>query len=212
VTDRRVKKIIATIGREKVDVEIIERAIRSLDTGEWIEIGRRPWLRNARNKREQLIALSFGRAFLKLEKRLDEHENRLKDDRHQRHAQAVLEQSVLDRVFRGFYNEFIEWKMQLTSLRECLEDFGGKTKPEPKGLLPYGSTTRIRKPSKAWKHDADKATAQIFEAHGLRITATRKSERSKGSLFCQVAAIMSGDQSIYHQCREFIKTRNRAPK
>jgi hypothetical protein len=211
VKDRRLAQIVKIIGRDKANFEIIEGAIGFFDRKQRSRTLISPWPPFPQNKREKSIATRFGRALKKLEDRFTELEETLANHRHRAHAEAALEQAVLDRAIYGEQDKFLEWKAQLKHWRERLEIFGGKAKPEPNGLLPIGPTTWPLGPPKPFayrKHDAVKAAAAILKGHGLRLTATRKSDTRKTSVFCQVAAIVSGDRDVYHECRVFLKARN----
>jgi hypothetical protein len=197
-TDRRVAEVVAIIGRDKARVEEIEHAIHHLDSKQqaW------QWPPRPQNKRDQLIARSYGRAFARLEKQLERRNDA----------------GVLGRVL---YREegFDEWRAKLKYWRECFEVFGGK--PQFAGSLfnhedltwrlgrPKPSAEKFRR-----KHDAVAAAASILASHRLPLTATPKSSSTEASVFCRVAAVLFGDPraNLYHQCRVFIESRNRVSK
>jgi hypothetical protein len=198
-TDRRVAKVVEIIGRDTARIDEIERAIQSVDWDQQVL----QWPPRPNTKRDQLIARRYGRAFARLEKQLK------RDD----------DAKVLERVIFHDGKEFDDWLAQLKEWRECFEVFGGK--PTFAGSLfnHEDLTRRLGRPKpSAWrfrrKHQAVAAAASLLESHGLRLTATRKSSSTKASVFCRVAAALSGDPraDLYHQCRAFLKTRSRASK
>jgi hypothetical protein len=207
MTDRRLAKIVAIIGRDKANVEFIEEKLLYFDRKRRFEIWS-PYPPGPQNKREKLIASSFAGAIGKLEKRFNNLDEALKNLRHPRHADATLESAVLHRALGV---DLDQWKAQLTDWRKRLDYFSGKPRPKTKGALLDDPTTWPLGPPKpsaprfVRKHDAVKTAAEILDGHGLRLTATRKSDTGKGSLFCQVAAIVSSDRDLYHQCRQFLK-------
>jgi hypothetical protein len=198
-SDRRIAQLVGIIGRDKARVDKIKRAVDRLDWKQqpsW-------WPPRPHNKRDKLIALNFGRAFGRLEKQLRRHDGG----------------EVLVRALYGWEPpDFFEWQAQLTHWRECFEAFGGKSPAKRQSSLfedEEGPTTwplgrpKPSAPRLVHKHNAVAAAASILESHGLRLTATRKSSTRNASVFCRVSAVLAGDPRIYHQCRAFIKTRNR---
>jgi hypothetical protein len=202
--DQRVADVVAIIGRHNAHVDKIEQAIRSLDAKQQPDTALWPWPPIPLNTRDKKIARSIGRAIGRLEKQLRRHDGG----------------GVLLRAVYGEHSEFIEWQALLEHWRGRFETFGGKAQTDAGMLFENSPTTwplGHPKPSAdrfVRKHNAVAAAAAILESHGQRPTATQKSGTRKSSVFCRVAAVLYGDTKarLYHQCRIFIKARNRARK
>jgi hypothetical protein len=192
MTDRRVQKIVAIIGRDKAAIKLIEIALLLFDQLETIRSA--VWRHVFREKRERLIASSYARALGKLEKRFNELDTACWNKGHRRHAEAILERYTLFIAAPGL----CETIPLLGLWRKRLENFSEKKPDNAPRLGPS-------RPEFDRKHDAVKVAAEILKAHGLPLTATRKAGTRKASAFCQVAAIVSGERDLYHQCRQFLK-------
>jgi len=178
---------------------------------------RPPW---PQSKDEKSIARSFRKAFAKLEETFAELENRFEtrpDDG------ALRELLVLDRAMFGEQAEFREWRALITHWRERLESFAGDAKFVGTAMFPNDELDENGKPLSSWplgkkrsskrvskldfKHDAAAAAAAILDAHGIKPTATQKSDTQELSIFCHVTAVLAGDDRIYHACRTLVEKR-----
>jgi hypothetical protein len=211
MADRAVKvaEIIGTAidDQDAVRIGVIAEAIRLFYAKQWPA----PWPPWPLNSNEKEIARNLGRALTALEDKFAEFEKR-----------PVRERVVLERAVYGAEAEFFEWRAQLTRWRGALETFGGKATADsstlfpdelfpngkPKPSWPLGKKRSSKRISKAdFKHDAAVAAAAILDAHGIEPTATQKSDTQKLSIFCQVTAVLAGDDRIYHACRTLVEKR-----
>jgi hypothetical protein len=200
--DRRITQVASIIGADKARVDEIAETIRTLDSKRRADTIASPWPPRPLSKRDKTIARSLGHALNRLEK----------------HLNRANIKGVLLRAVHGEQIQFFEWQTQLKHWRECFEAFGGVAKTDRVTLFPDTTTWplghRNRSSRLKRKHSAAAAAAKILENHGLRPTATQRTDTRKASIFCRVAAVLYGDPraDLYHQCRVFIETRKRASK
>jgi hypothetical protein len=198
----RVADVVAIIGRKARNDEI-ERAIVAFGSKHPPDRKLWPWPPWPLNTRDKKIAQSLGWAIDRLQKQLRRHDTG----------------GVISRALHGEHQEFSEWEKRLEHWRERLAIFGGTAPPNTGTLFGYTPKTwplGRPKPSAdrfVRKHGAVATAATILESHGLHPTATRKSDTRNASVFCRVAAVVYGDKNadLYHQCRTFLKARNRVP-
>jgi hypothetical protein len=110
-------------------------------------------------------------------------------------VEHVLNRDDLRHVLH--YYEIDEWVADLKRFRRFVEEDAnlqlGKPKPSAEKF--------------ARKHRAVEVAAKLLESHGLPLTATRKTDTQQASVFCRVAAALTGEKraDLYHQCRAYIQ-------
>lgn len=189
-SDSRIKKVAEIIGRDKTDTDFVQGALRDFDRRHQYNAERSPWPPWPVNKREKELARGLAKAFARLERQLQRDDYR----------------AILGPLLYREWDQFHDWKVLLKQWREFLEP---SSDAKPGGL--FGDVQPARRlgkpkpsaPKYARKHDAVAVAALILRAHGI------PSKAGKTSVFCRVAAVVAGDLRIYHQCRVFLKARNR---
>ncbi len=191
IEDRRVARLIAIIGREKAQVDMIKQAVRELEKEKRHDelLGLRgDWYKPSTTK-EKKAAKSLVLAFEKFEKLLD-----------RRDMDVVFRRTLHGESER---NEFAEWKAKLSHWRDCVQAFAKWPLGQPK-------------PSKAKfvrKHKAAEVAAALLDSHGLKPTVTYRPSNRTMSTFCRVAAVLYGDEkeNLSHQCRSISKRETGVP-
>ena len=119
-------------------------------------------------------------------------------------VERVLNRKDVRQLLDRMMFDFDGWLGDLKQFRKDVEEIAVLALGQPKPSA--GRFTR--------KHKAVAAAAKLLEAHGLRLTATQRTLTRQASLFCRVAAVLYGDERAdpYHQCRAFLKARNRVAK